>query len=197
MAVTLPTSADVRKLRADTEKAVTSQFDLIRTPLLAWIGAGDLALAKLSELPDQLSADEIRKRVDDVRGRTRRFYSELADRGEDTVERIREQPNVARALRNVEDATDRFERQVERTVDGAHDRGEEILGRVTRETRSAGERAARGAQRTATKAADATGEASEELAGTIEDAGAETARTARSTSRKAANKTAPKSTARK
>ena len=42
MAVSLPTSADVRKVRSQAAKTVNSQLDYVRTPVLAWIGVAAL-----------------------------------------------------------------------------------------------------------------------------------------------------------
>ncbi|HEX4355902.1 MAG TPA: hypothetical protein VH141_00155 [Pseudonocardia sp.] len=196
MAVTPPNSADVRKARARAGKAASARFDAVRTPLLAWLGAGDLALHKLGELPGELrtrlSADEVRKRVDTVSGQARRAYDELADRGEDTLERIRQQPRVARVLGEARDASGRLDRRVERTVgrtvDNVHDASEEALSELSTRTRSVGERAALGAQRSAGTAAAGVREAGDEVAESVEAAGDETAHVARSASRKAANR---------
>jgi heparin binding hemagglutinin HbhA len=192
MAVTPPNSADVRKARARAGKAASARFDAVRTPLLAWLGAGDLALHKLGELPGELrtrlSADEVRKRVDTVSGQARRAYDELADRGEDTLERIRQQPRVARVLGEARDASGRLDRRVDRTVDSVHDASEEALSELSTRTRSVGERAALGAQRSAGTAAAGVREAGDEVAESVEAAGDETAHVARSASRKAANR---------
>ncbi|WP_028938189.1 hypothetical protein [Pseudonocardia spinosispora] len=192
MAVTLPNSTDVRNIRTRTRKVANDQFELVRTPLLAFIGIGDLALHKISELPDRLTADELRQRVDDVAGQARRAYTQLADRGEVRVERIRTEPRVARALRNVEDITERFDRRVDRGVDAAHDVAQDSLNRFSSETRSVGERTARATQRTAERTARQAGEIGDDVADAVRDAGDEAAHTARSTSRKAANRTAPR-----
>ena len=42
MAVALPTSADVRKARTEANKFVSAQYDVVRTPVLAWIGANTI-----------------------------------------------------------------------------------------------------------------------------------------------------------
>jgi heparin binding hemagglutinin HbhA len=198
MAVSLPTSADVRKVRSQANKVVNTQLDYVRTPLLAWIGAGDLAVNKVNdavakartraaerreqaqaraeklqkqaqaqaeklqkqatdlpaELREKLTAEELRKRYEEVADQARKTYTELADRGEETVERIRKQPRVAKVISAVEDATERFDKNVEKVVDDVHDAGEEVLGRVSTETRSVGERAARATKRFSSEAAE-------------------------------------------
>jgi heparin binding hemagglutinin HbhA len=222
MAASLPTSADVRKAREQAAKAVNTRFDLVRTPLLAGLGVGDLAVHKVndavakarvraterreaarqraeklqgqlgelptelrgrfdSELRDKLTGDELRKRVDEVTERARKTYSDLAGRGEETLERIRREPRVARFITVVEDASERFDKRVDRVVDDVHDAGEEVLGRVSRQTRSVGERTAR-----------STEEAGSDVAEAIQQAGDDAAHATRSTTRKAANRTAPR-----
>src|ERR1700712_1173753 len=103
MAIALPTSADVRKARTEANKFVSAQYDLVRTPVLAWIGANDLTLNKLRELPERLSREELRKRADEVTEQARETYDDWARHGEVTVDRIRTQPSVDRALRTVKD----------------------------------------------------------------------------------------------
>ncbi|HEX4358181.1 MAG TPA: hypothetical protein VH141_11705 [Pseudonocardia sp.] len=195
MAITLPTSADVRKARSQVNKAVNTQFDAVRTPVLAWLGATDLAVQTLRELPAELrtrlSRDELRKRADEASERARSAYDEWAERGEGTLDRIRTQPQVARTLRAVESADKRSTTLVEKLVDGLHEVGEEVLEAVSFETRSVGERTARGTKRVAEQAAATVTELSTELAGDIREAGDEAAHTTRSTTRKAANRTAP------
>ncbi|MDT7659253.1 MAG: heparin binding hemagglutinin HbhA, partial [Pseudonocardiales bacterium] len=160
MAVSLPTSADVRKVRTRANKVVTTQLDYVRTPFLAWVGAGDLAVNKVNdavakartqaaerreqaqaraeklqkqagdlpaELREKLTAEELRKRYEEVSEQARKAYTELADRGEVTIERIRKQPRVAKVITAVEDATERFDKNVEKVVDDVHDAGEEVL----------------------------------------------------------------------
>lgn len=233
MAASLPTSADVRKAREQAAKAVNTRFDVVRTPLLAWLGAGDLAVNKVndavakartsaterreaarlraeklqdqlgelptelrerfdSELRDKLTADELRKRVDEVTERARKTYSDLAGRGEQTLERIRREPRVARLITAVEDASERFDKRVDRVVDDVHDAGEGVLGRVSRQTRSVGERTARSTQELASEASEKVAEAGSDAAEAVEEVGDEAAHATRSTTRKAANRTAPR-----
>lgn len=224
MAVSLPTSADVRKVRSQATKTVNTQFDVVRTPLLAWVGAGDLAVTKVTEavetartraaerreraakrreklqtrvsglpteLKDTLTTEELRKRYEEVTGQVKKTYTELADRGEVAVEKIRTQPQVKKVLDSVSEANTEIEKRVEKAVDDLHDAGEEVLGRVSTQTRSVGEKAARATQKLATDAAETVSEASDELAESIGEAGDEAASTTRSVTRKAANRTAP------
>lgn len=241
MAVSLPTSADVRKVRSQATKAVNTQFDVVKTPLLAWVGAGDLAVTKAGEVVDKakaraterralaaerrerlqaqikdlptelretLSAEELKKRYEeltaeaktryeDVTGEVKKAYTELADRGEVTVEKIRKQPRVKRVLDGVADANEELEKRVEKAVDDLHDAGEEVLGKVSTQTRSVGEKAARATQKYTSEAAESVNEAGKEIAAEVKEAGTEAAATTRSVTRKAANRTAPKKPAAK
>lgn len=233
MAASLPTSADVRKAREQAAKAVNTRFDLVRTPLLAWLGAGDLAVNKVndamakarvraterrdaarqraeklqdqlgelptelrgrfdSELRDKLTGDELRKRVDEVTERARKTYTDLAGRGEETLERIRREPRVARFITVVEDASERLDKRVDRVVDDVHDAGEEMLGRVSRQTRSVGERTARSTEGFAADASERAADAGSDVAEAVREAGDEATHTTRSTTRKAANRAAPR-----
>jgi heparin binding hemagglutinin HbhA len=182
MAVTLPTSADVRKARERANKIVNN--DLVRTPVLAWIGVGDLAVHTLRELPERLRGDELRRRAEDT-------YDQWVRRGEDTVERVRKQPRVARALRTLEDADARLEQRVGDLVDGLHDSGEEALGRFSSQTRSVGEKTARRAQKVSQEAAAEVTELSADAAEAVQEAGDAAAHEARSVSRKAASRAEP------
>jgi heparin binding hemagglutinin HbhA len=218
MAVSLPTSADVRKVRTQADQVVKTQLELVRTPFLAWLGAGDLAVTKVNdavakaraqvverredakaraeklptELREKLTPEELRKRYDDVTEEARKRYTELADRGEETLDRIRRQPRVAKVIDVVEEATERLEERLEKVVDDVHDAGEEILGRVSTETRSVGERTARATKRFSSEAAEAVTKVSAEVAEEIEEAGDEAAHATRSATRRAANRTAPR-----
>lgn len=191
MPITLPTSADVRKARTQARRTVDAQLDLVRTPVLAWIGFNDLAVHTLRELPGKLSGEKLRARANKVADSARDAYDEWAERGEVRVERIRTQPRVARALRTAEDLNERVNAQVETIVDELHDAGEDLLGRVGTETRSVGEKTARRTQRIARDVAAEVSEGGSELAGEIVEAGDEVAHDARSASRKAANRAAP------
>ena len=49
MAVSLPTAADVRRAREQAAKRAAERAELARTPLLAVLGAGELAVATVSK----------------------------------------------------------------------------------------------------------------------------------------------------
>lgn len=175
MATPTPTPANAGGTRSNSTSRAShdSPFEAVRTPFLAWLGAGDLALRKLGELPaearSRLNSDELRKRVDEAGARARHVYAELADRGEDTLQRIQRRPGVARMLRG----------------------GEEARARLSTRTRSVGERMARTTQQSTRTAAETVAKTGDDAASSIEQAGNDTARATRSGTRKAANQTAP------
>ena len=191
MPITLPTSTDVRKARARARKTFDAQLELVRTPVLAWIGFNDLAVQTLRELPDTLSRTQLRARADKVTDTVRDAYHDWTERGEVRVERIRTQPQVARVLHNTKDLSERANKQVDTIVDELHDAGDELLSSVSFQTRSVGEKTARRTQRIAHSVATNVAEAGSELAEDIAEAGDEAARETRSTTRKAANNAAP------
>ncbi|HEY2203004.1 MAG TPA: hypothetical protein VGH99_00815 [Pseudonocardia sp.] len=137
MAIALPTSADVRKARSRADRIVTAQWGMVRAPVLAWLGLGDLAVRNLRELPEQLGPERLRARADRMRDRARTTYREWADRGEDTVERVRAQPQVARALDSVENTDRTLSRRFEKLVDEFHDPGRDTGAREDVETHRA------------------------------------------------------------
>lgn len=222
MAVSLPTSTDVRKAREQAAERV----EVARTPLLAVLGAGDYAVSSVSkavadararaeeaanraaELPQRLSPEALRQLVADLRADAEERYTGFAERGEKTWGRIRKQPQVKNAISTIETYTDKFDARVDVLVDDAHDVAEKALSTVTRQTRSVGEKTARATQRFAAETAetvaevakdvsDDVAEAGKDAAATINERGDEAASTTRSVTRKAANRTAPKTAARK
>lgn len=105
MAVTLPTSADVKKLREQAAKTTAEQVSVVKTPLLAVLGAGEQARAnvveaftaartkatervdaaqkraaavpgELSELRAKLTTEELAKLVDEVKAAAEKYYGE-------------------------------------------------------------------------------------------------------------------------
>jgi len=204
--VALPKTEDMRKAG---EQAV----EALRTPLLAALGAGDLATqavrdavqktrtrvnegadaarGAVDELPrdlagvrEKLDPAELRKLVDEYTDAAQKLYQKLADQGEDALGKLRAQPQVRKALDQVEEAIATLQERVGDVAGDARELADEVLGKVTRRTRSVGEKTARATQRAAADAAE-----------TIEELGDEVAHEVRSTSRKAANRTAPRKAA--
>jgi heparin binding hemagglutinin HbhA len=170
---TLPTTEDVRKAGEQVSAAFTAVLEQAKTPLLAALGAGDLAgkalteaLAKartqvneraeaartaVDELPglrEKLDPSELRKLVDTYTTAAANLYSYLAEHGEETLEKLREQPQV-----------------------------KVVLDQIARRTRSVGE-----------KAAEDVEQAAEDIAEAVVEAGGDVAAETRSATRKAANK---------
>ena len=131
----------------------------LKAPLLAAVGAADLALATVNEIlvslrdragtagdrmDDRRAAltrlqDELPKRTEELRKAAEEFfvdateaYNNLVVRGEATLERLMGQPEFR-------DAADR----VEGYVDQAVELTQEALGNVSAQTRAVGERAAK------------------------------------------------------
>ncbi|WP_172457847.1 hypothetical protein [Pseudonocardia sp. N23] len=223
MAVTLPTAADVRKVREQTAKNAAERAELAAKPLLAVLGAGDRAVAgvtkfaaeartraeqradvvqqRVMDLPSELdglraklNADEVRKVVESVREQVTAYYTDLTGQGEVVLGRIRKQPQVEQALSVLGEYGDKIDSRVDDLVDDAHDAAEKALSTVTRQTRSVGEKAARGTQDVAGSVAQTVAEAGKDVAEVIDEAGDEAAHATRSTTRRAANRTAPKTT---
>ena len=210
MPVTLPTAADVRKVREQAAKNAAVRAEAARTPLLAVLGAGDAAVtavtkavvdtqtrgkaqadkvqAYVTALPQKLTADEARKIVAELREQAGTAYAGFAERGEKAWGKIRTQPQVKDAIARLEAYTEKLDARVDTFVDDAHDAAEKALAAVTRQTRSVGEKAARDTE----KVADETAETVVEVAGRISEAGDEAAHATRSTTRRAANRTAPR-----
>ncbi|ALL78304.1 hypothetical protein AD006_02830 [Pseudonocardia sp. EC080610-09] len=217
MAVNLPTSADVKKLREQTAE----QAEVARTPLMAVIGVGDYAYTtvskavtdvrstatqraeevqtrvqefpeELKELRGKLSSDSLRKQVEEFRSEVEGVYVGFAQRGEKAWGKLRKQPQVKNAIDTVEDLTEKFDARVDGFVDETHDAAAKALDTVTTQTRSVGEKVARRTQTAAGEAAEAVTEVSKDAAEAITEAGDEVASTTRSTARKTAAKTDPK-----
>jgi heparin binding hemagglutinin HbhA len=206
----MPNAQDIRKAREQAAKAVSERAEIVKTPLLAALGAGEAAAAaavdaltkarsratesrdatqaraeklqeRISELPtdlgglrSRLNGEELRKLLDTLAEQAKNSYVELAQRGESTWERIRQQPQVAQTLKSVQDASSQLGERVDTVA-------ETVLSRVSRNIRSTGE-----------KTANTTEKAAAEIVDVVQDTADDAAHTARSTSRKAANRTAPR-----
>jgi heparin binding hemagglutinin HbhA len=203
--MTTPKTEDVRKV-------VTSAIDQVRTPLLAALGAGNLAsqavvdaVAKakervtegseaarknLEELPtdvdslrEKLDPAELRKVIDEYTEAALKLYNKLAESGEQAWDKIASQPQVKKAIDQLEDALSTAQERVDELTGETRERVDGVLAKVTKRTRSAGEKAARKVTEVAGETADA-----------VEELGGELAHETRSVTRKAANRTAPKTT---
>jgi heparin binding hemagglutinin HbhA len=211
---TLPTNEEWSKAREQAAQAIGGAVEQARTPLMAALGASDLATqtlrdtlgkvrtrlnegaesakAGVNDLPtdlgglrERLDTAELRKRVDDYTQSAWNFYSSLADRGETTFDKLRSQPQFQRAWSQVETAQGR----VNGAVEDMRGLADEMLGRVSRTTRSVGEKAAQTTERFSAGAADAIRDTGEQASEGVKEQGAKAATTARRTARKAASQT--------
>jgi heparin binding hemagglutinin HbhA len=197
----------------DVKKAVNTALDQVRTPLLAALGAGNLAgqavtdaVAKakenvtkgsetarknLQELPtdveslrEKLDPAELRKVIDEYTEAALKLYNKLAESGEQAWDKFSTQPQVKKAIEQLEEALTTAQGQVEDVTTEVRDRVDGVLATFTKRTRSVGEKTARKVTEVAGETADA-----------IEELGDDVAHETRSVSRKVANKTAPKTAA--
>ena len=188
----LPTTEELRKAG---EQAVAAA----RTPLLAALGAGDLAAKAVIEalnkareraesaktaaesadlkkdLRDRLDPAELRKVVDAYTQSALNLYQFLAQHGEEALEKLKTQPGLQKALHQVEEAVGTAQKRTEAAAADARVLADDVLGKVSRRTRAVGE-----------KVADDLDDASEKLAETVVEVGGDVAAEVRDTTRKAA-----------
>ncbi|WP_156758077.1 hypothetical protein [Actinokineospora pegani] len=186
----------------DTAKA-KQDADKLPAPLLAVLGAGDLAAKAVAdafgkareraeatrnvveELPgevaglrERLDPAELRKLLDDYTSAALSLYGKLTEHGVDALVELRKQPQV----KQLEETLEAAQARLGDAAGDARAAADDLLARITRQTRSVGEKTARAAEGFA-----------EDLAEEIVETGGEVAHEVRSTSRRAANKTAPAS----
>ncbi|MGW1677138.1 hypothetical protein [Saccharopolyspora sp. NPDC002376] len=149
-----PKTEDVNKVREQAEKTFGDAVEQARTPLLAALGAGDLAAQALldavnkvrsqlneraeaarqelpndlNELRGKLDPAELRKRIDAYSQTAKQLYDYLAERGEEALGRLQDQPQVKKAWSQVGTAQDK----VEETVGEVRDLADDVLGKVSR-----------------------------------------------------------------
>ncbi|GAA0931311.1 hypothetical protein [Pseudonocardia zijingensis] len=196
MAVDLPTTAEVRKARHNAAKTGAG---VARTPLLAVLGAGELAVnavskavaaarvqaegvqkgvqSRVAELPQHLNSEELRKAVAELREQAEHTYAGFAQHGERTWWRLREQPQVKEAIERLGSYTGKLDSRVDDIVDDARDATEKALAVVSTQTRSTGERLARATQRFTGRAAETVTEVADDASKTVAQAGTEAADT--------------------
>ncbi len=203
MAALLPTTEDVRKAREQAVAVLNTAAESVRTPLLAALGAGDLAThavidavnkartkvnegtaavpSDLTGLREKVDPAELRKLVDEYTEAAQKLYHKLADQGEDALAKLKSDPRVGKAIDQLEEAIATLQERVGDVAGDARELAEEVLGKVTRRTRSVGEKAASKVERV-----------TEDAALAVEEVGADVAHDVRSATRKAANRTAAK-----
>ncbi|AXB46614.1 hypothetical protein [Amycolatopsis albispora] len=194
----------------EARKNLNTALEQVRTPLLAALGAGNLAAEAVAEAVnkakarvtegsetarkniEELPADveslrgkldpaELRKLIDEYTDAALKLYHKLAESGEQAWDRFAAQPQVKNVIDQLEEVVHTVEERVEGVTTETRERVEDVLGKVTRKTRSVGEKTARTVEKVADEAAES-----------VEDLGEDVAHEVRSASRKAANRTAPK-----
>ncbi|SFQ41576.1 heparin binding hemagglutinin HbhA [Amycolatopsis arida] len=199
-------STQQKNTQQNPGEKVNSALDQVRTPLLAALGAGNLASQAVvdavnrakervtegseaarknfEELPrdveslrEKFDPAELRKVIDEYTDAALKLYNKLAEAGEDAWDKLVAQPQVKKAIEQLEDALHTAQDRAEELSVEARERVEEVLGMVSKRTRSTGEQAARTV---------------EQVSERIDEAGEDLAAETRSATRKAADKTAPR-----
>lgn len=135
MAVSLPTSADVRKIRSRANDVLNVQLEVIRTPLLAWLGASDLAVHKVNDVVTKARARAVERR-EIVRRRAEQLQVQLNE----LPAELRERFDTDREKLRTEELRKRVDEVAERalqTYTGLADRGETTFERIRSEPRVA------------------------------------------------------------
>lgn len=148
-----PKTEDLTKAREQANQVVGGAVEQARTPLLAVLGAGDLANQALvdvvtkvrsqltervesarKDLPNDIGelrqkADpvELRKRLDGYGQSARKYYTYLAKHGEETFQRLQETPQA----KKVREGVDTAQGKVEETVGQVGGIADDVLGKVT------------------------------------------------------------------
>ncbi len=133
----------IAQLRERTESATESaqtRFEQTRTDAQTRIEEARTRInalpeelpGEIEELRGKLTSDELRKFAEGYLDTATEFYNSLAERGETTVERLRQQPVVHENLG-----------RAEKYYNDAVDMTEDALGVVSSQTRLVGERAAK------------------------------------------------------
>lgn len=177
----------------DVRRAVNTAVEQLRTPLLAALGAGNLAsqavveaVAKakervsetseaarrnVEELPsdvttlrEKLDPAELRKLLDDYTEAALKLYNKLAETGEQALDKFLAEPRVKSVLEQVEDVLQTAQDRVGEVSAEARERVEGVLGMVAKRTRAGGERVAETTAETAHKVAGKVEETEEKVA---------------------------------
>ncbi|WP_007024383.1 hypothetical protein [Saccharomonospora iraqiensis] len=174
----------------DVRKAVHTAREQVRTSLLAALGAGNLAgeavadavskarervtessesarrnieelPGELEQLRDRLDPAELRRLLDEYTDSALRLYRRLAESGEQTWDRLSEQPQVRQAVEQLEEALHSAQERMDDVTSDTRERVDEMVSRVSRRTRETGHRAGTAVEEAGERAADALDEAAE------------------------------------
>ncbi|HKS48411.1 MAG TPA: hypothetical protein VJT49_25525 [Amycolatopsis sp.] len=164
----------------EVRKAVSNAAEQLRTPLLAALGAGNLAtqavvdgVAKakervtetsevarknIEELPsevttlrEKLDPAELRRVIDDYTEAALKLYNKLAETGEQAWDKFLAEPRVKDVFKQVEDVLHTAQDRVGEVSAEARDKVEEVLGTISKKTRVGGEKVAEAADAAADK----------------------------------------------
>jgi len=164
----------------DVRKTLNTAVEQLRTPLLAALGAGNLAtqavtdaVAKartrvtesgevarknIEELPsevttlrEKLDPAELRKLIDDYTEAALKLYNRLAETGEQTWDKFAAEPRVKTVLEQVEEVLKTTQDRFGEVSHEARERVEEVLGLVAKKTRAGGEKVAEASAEVAEK----------------------------------------------
>jgi heparin binding hemagglutinin HbhA len=164
----------------EVRKAVSSATEQLRTPLLAALGAGNLASQavadvvskakervtetgetarkNIEELPtevttlrERLDPAELRKVIDDYTEAALKLYNKLAETGEQAWDRFLAEPRVKDVLKQVEEVLHTAQDRVGEVSAEAKDKVEGVLGTVSKKARAGGEKVAEASEAAAGK----------------------------------------------
>ncbi|HVW43502.1 MAG TPA: hypothetical protein VHC18_19350 [Amycolatopsis sp.] len=164
----------------EVRKAVNTAVEQLRTPLLAALGAGNLATQavadavskakergevarkNIEELPtevttlrEKLDPAELRKVVDEYTEAALKLYNKLASSGEQTWDKFVAEPRVKSVLEQVEEVLHTTQDRVGEVSHEAREKVEDVLGLVAKRTRGGGEKVAEASAEVADKIEDA------------------------------------------
>ncbi|WP_034238495.1 membrane protein, partial [Saccharomonospora iraqiensis] len=143
----------------DVRKAVHTAREQVRTSLLAALGAGNLAgeavadavskarervtessesarrnieelPGELEQLRDRLDPAELRKLLDEYTDSALRLYRRLAESGEQTWDRLSEQPQVRQAVEQLEEALHSAQERMDDVTSDTRERVDEMVSRL-------------------------------------------------------------------
>ncbi|MFD2418369.1 hypothetical protein [Amycolatopsis pigmentata] len=164
----------------EVRKAVSSATEQLRTPLLAALGAGNLASQavadvvskakervtetgeaarkNIEELPtevttlrERLDPAELRKVIDDYTEAALKLYNKLAETGEQAWDRFLAEPRVKDVLKQVEEVLHTAQDRVGEVSAEAKEKVEDVLGTVSKKARTGGEKVAEASEAAAGK----------------------------------------------
>ncbi|WP_035306875.1 hypothetical protein [Actinokineospora inagensis] len=173
--MTSPKTDDARKAGGQAVAAVNTALEQARTPLMAALGAGDLAAkavleavtkakaraeATPNELRGKFDPAELRKLVEEYTSAAFRLYQGLAEHGEDALGKLRAQPQV----KKLEEAIEAAQTRAGVAVGDARTLAEDVLAKVTGKARAAGEKTAETAETVAADVAEVVLDAGDEVA---------------------------------